>query len=104
MERKMMERGFLAIAAIAAVGLAGAANAADKAVAPAPAVVVVQECAVFHDAYRYRGFGWGSGPGLDLGFGAFEGALPRYVPNSFPNWYGTCPSWGRYSAAGSARP
>jgi len=36
------------------------------------------------------GFGWSVGPGSTLGFGAFEGALPRYPSNEFPNWYGEC--------------
>jgi hypothetical protein len=33
----------------------------------------------------------------------FEGALPRYPYNSFPNWYGACLTWGRYSSSGTAR-
>src|SRR5262249_6320938 len=49
-----------------------------------------------------RGWGWGSGPGTSAGFGTFEGALPRYPLNSFPNWYGDCVNWGHYSATGSA--
>jgi hypothetical protein len=87
----------------------GAAKAADKpllkaqpAPAGAPAIVRVQDCSVFYDDYRRRGFGWGVGPGSSIGFGAFEGALPRYPRNEFPNWYGECVNWGHYSASGSA--
>jgi len=101
----MIPRMFLTIGAMAFVCLSGAVNAADKAVAPAPAAVAVttvQDCSVFYDDYHSRGFTWGSGPGLGVGFGTFEGALPRYVPNSFPNWYGSCRNWGNYSSAGSA--
>jgi hypothetical protein len=72
-------------------------------VAPVVAVVPLQDCSVFYDDHRIRGFGWGSGWGSTLGFGAFEGALPRYPDNSFPNWYGACVNWGNYSATGSAR-
>ncbi len=100
-----MYRLILAIAAVAAVCPVFEARAADvKApVVAAPAAVVrVQDCSVFYDDYAVRGFGWGSGPGSGLGFGAFEGALPRYPSNSFPNWYGACLTWGNYSSAGSA--
>jgi hypothetical protein len=101
----------LATTFIAAVCLAGAANAADARARPgAPAAAAaavaeepVQDCSVFYDDYKRRGFGWGSGPGSSLGFGTFEGALPRYPANSFPNWYGSCLNWGHYSAARSVR-
>lgn len=97
----------LAAAAIVAVGLAGGANAADMkvrpgAVAAPPAVVAVQDCSVFYDDYLVRGFGWGHGPGTSLGFGAFEGALPRYPFNELPNWYGECVKWGRKGDTGTA--
>ena len=87
---------------------AGAANAADQVVKAFPgptvpyAVAPVQDCSAFYDDYRRRGFVWGSGPGASLGFGTFEGALPRYPINEFPNWYGECVNWGHYSASGSA--
>jgi hypothetical protein len=98
----------LATTCLGAVCLATAAIAADAAVrktAPAPPAAVVervQDCSAFYDPYHSRGFGWGSGPGLGVGFGTFEGALPMYPSNSFPNWYGDCVTWGRYSATGSA--
>ena len=99
----MIRTAVVATASIAAVWLAGAANAADRAVrVAAPPVVVeerVQDCSAFYNDYRRRGFGWGSGPGSSLGFGTFEGALPRYPINEFPNWYGSCLNWGHYSAA-----
>src|SRR5215216_5923566 len=102
--------GFVrATAMIAAVCLPSVANAADVRARPAPAaaapaaVVAVQDCSAFYDDYARRGFGWGSGPGTSVGFGTFEGALPRYPDNSFPNWYGQCVEWGHYSATGSAR-
>ena len=88
----------------------GASNAADKAVeaqgqaaAWPPLVARVQDCSEFADPYRYRGFGWGSGPDSSLGFGTFEGALPTYAQNTFPNWYGLCRTWGHYVAPGSVR-
>jgi hypothetical protein len=103
----------LATASIAAALLAGTANAAEvrrtkpaapgAAVAAAPAAEPVQDCSAFYDDYAVRGWGWGSGPGTSAGFGTFEGALPRYPLNSFPNWYGDCVNWGNYSATGSAR-
>ncbi len=62
----------------------------------------VQDCSAFYDDYAVRGWGWGSGPGTSVGFGTFEGALPRYPVNEFPNWYGDCVNWGNYSATGSA--
>ncbi len=88
----------------------GAAIAADQVakatpVAPAAApsaAVRVADCSAFYDDYRRRGFGWGVGPGSSIGFGAFEGALPRYKKNEFPNWYGSCVNWGHYSSSGSA--
>src|SRR5262245_54041308 len=102
-----MNKLILAIAALVAVGAAGGATAADvatKAPAAAPVLVVPgQDCSAFYDDYHQRGFGWGSGPGTSLGFGAFEGALPRYPLNEFPNWYGACVTWGHYSASGTAR-
>jgi hypothetical protein len=106
-ERRIMSKLVLATMAVAAVCLAGDASAKGprvKAVA-APVVLAVpaQDCSVFYDDNHVRGFGWGSGGGSSLGFGTFEGALPRYPDNSFPNWYGACVTWGRYSATGSAR-
>jgi hypothetical protein len=103
----------LATASIAAALLAASANAKDvrtkpatasAAVAAAPAAEPVQDCSAFYDAYAVHGWGWGSGPGTSAGFGTFEGALPRYPLNSFPNWYGDCVNWGNYSATGSAAP
>jgi hypothetical protein len=106
----MIRTSLLAIVSIAAVWAAGVAKAADawgpSAIPPAPDLIVVervQDCRAFYDDYAHRGFGWGSGPGTSLGFGTFEGALPRYPKNSFPNWYGDCLNWGHYSATGSAR-
>ena len=97
-------------ASIAAVWLAGAANAADRRVrvrpGPPPPVVAfvepVQDCSAFYNDFK-RGIGWGSGVGFSAGLGTFEGALPRYPVNSFPNWYGDCLNWGHYSATGSVR-
>ena len=94
-----------AVTAICVASAAVAKNArapAAATVAAAPAAPV-QDCSTFYDDYKIRGFGWGSGPGSSVGFGAFEGALPRYPPNSFPNWYGDCVNWGHYSATGSPR-
>jgi hypothetical protein len=97
-------------ASVAAALLAATANAKDVrtkpaaagvAVAAAPAAEPVQDCSAFYDDYAVRGWGWGSGP--SVGFGTFEGALPRYPVNEFPNWYGDCVNWGNYSATGSAR-
>lgn len=96
----------LATAAVAAVCLTGAANAKSKFVkAPeaAPALIeVAQDCSRFYDVYRPHGFTWGVGPGSSVGFGTFEGALPRYPINEFPNWYGHCVNWGHHSTAGHA--
>ena len=98
-----------AVACLAAVCLPLSADAADVRARPGAAVaapataVAVQDCSVFYDDYARRGFGWGSGPGHSVGFGTFEGALPRYPDNSFPNWYGNCREWGRYSSTGTAR-
>ena len=96
----------VATAAIAAVSIASAANAQSKVVkAPeaAPALAeVAQDCSRFYDVYRPHGFTWGVGPGSSVGFGTFEGALPRYPINEFPNWYGHCVNAGHYSTAGSA--
>jgi opacity protein-like surface antigen len=90
----------LAGAALLLAAAAGSAQAADVAVkAPPPAVVAVAErCDDFYLGYR-RSFGWGH---TGFGFGAFEGALPRYPANEFPNWYGLCPTPGHYSASGTA--
>jgi len=103
----MMRHVVLAAAAVGFLGAAGVAAAADRKAKPGavagPAVIAVQDCSAFYDDYRERGFTWGSGPGYGLGFGVFEGALPRYPDNEFPNWYGWCQNWGHYSAAGSAR-
>jgi hypothetical protein len=100
-----MNRLILAIAAVAALCPAPEAAAADVKAPPVAAPVLVvpaQDCSAFYDDYAVRGFGWGSGPGSSLGFGAFEGALNRYPSDSFPNWYGACVTWGRYSASGRA--
>ena len=67
-----------------------------------PGVARVQDCSTLYDPYHSRGFGPGSGPDSNAGFGMFEGALPAYPMNSFPNWYGLCATWGHYGAAGSA--
>src|SRR5262245_52866721 len=99
----------VATAFIAAVCLPGAAPAAGKRAKPAavrthpPALAPLQDCSAFYDDDAQRGCGWGSGPGNSVGFGTFEGALPRYPQNSFPNWYGICREWGHYSSTGSAR-
>jgi hypothetical protein len=82
---------------------AGGTAGAGAAVAAAPAAEPVQDCSAFYDDYARRGWGWGSGPGTSVGFGTFEGALPRYPVNEFPTWYGDCVNWGNYSATGSAR-
>jgi hypothetical protein len=85
------------------------AEAADTGVPPRLRVArvhkahLIENCSAFYDPYYIRGFGWGSGPGLGVGFGTFEGALPQYPSNSFPNWYGACVRWGHYSATGTAR-
>jgi len=102
----MIRTALVAASSIAAIWLSGLANAAEYPVRRGAAAVVVvkpvQDCSAFYDDYT-RGFGWGSGPGASPGFGAFEGALPRYPANSFPNWYGDCLNWGHYSATGSSR-
>jgi hypothetical protein len=103
-----MIKTVLATASIAAALLAANANAAKvrtkpaAAVAAAPAAEAIQDCSAFYDAYAVHGWGWGSGPGTSVGFGTFEGALPRYPVNEFPNWYGDCVNWGNYSATGTA--
>ena len=102
----MIRHIVLAAAAVGLLAAAGIAKAADlqrKAPAAAPAVVEVEDCSAFYNDYQVRGFTWGSGPGVGLGFGTFEGALPRYPANEFPNWYGWCKTWGHYSASGTAR-
>jgi len=96
----------LAAVSIGFLGLVGSGHAADLLKAPPPAAVVVapvEDCSAFYSDYAHRGFTWGSGPGVGLGFGAMEGALPRYPENEFPNWYGWCKTWGHYSASGTAR-
>jgi hypothetical protein len=101
----MMRHLVIAAASVGALGVAGLAHAADvvkaRPGAVAAPVFVVPDCSVFFDDYRRRGFTWGSGPGTSVGLGTFEGALPRYPDNSFPNWYGQCAEWGNYSSAGS---
>src|SRR6516165_7364557 len=106
-----MMKTVLATASIAAALLAASADAAEvgttpetdgAAVAAAPAAEAIQDCSAFYDDYARRGWGWGSGPGTSVGFGTFEGALPRYPVNEFPNWYGDCVNWGNYSATGTA--
>lgn len=82
---------------------AAARKTATKVSASPPPVEHVQDCSVFYEPYSSRGFGWGSGPDSNVGFGTFEGALPAYPMNSFPNWYGTCVTAGHFSASGSAR-
>ena len=103
----MIRHVVLAAASVGVLAAVGTTNAADVRVKPgavaAPAVVAVEDCSAFYDDYQVRGFTWGSGPGMGLGFGAMEGALPRYPPNEFPNWYGWCKTWGHYSASGTAR-
>ena len=106
-----MIREALAATGISALCFIAVANAADAPVRKAPAqspavpaaVERVQDCSDFFDAYHSRGFGWGSSPASDIGFGAFEGAVGTYAWNSFPNWYGLCATWGHYSATGAAR-
>jgi hypothetical protein len=108
----MIRQLVFSAAAFAALVIAatGGAAAADQAVKARPAAVAapvavarVQDCSAFYDDYRVRGFGWGVGPGTGIGLGTFEGALPRYPLNEFPNWYGACLNWGHYSATGTAR-
>jgi len=53
--------------------------------APAPAAMTTAAPCTMTTAAA--GFG-GVSVGLE-GFGAFEGALPHYKENEFPNWYGT---------------
>jgi hypothetical protein len=102
----MIRHVAFAAASIGFLCLAGSGNAADLKAAPAvaaPAVVVpVEDCSAFYDDYERRGFTWGSGPGIGLGFGAMEGARSGYPDNEFPNWYGWCRTWGHYSASGTA--
>ena len=106
-QKTLVATGFAVLILSSAVGTS---NAADKAVeaqgqaaAWPPLLARVQDCSEFADPYRYRGFGWGSGPDSSLGFGTFEGALPRYPQNTFPNWYGLCRTWGPYVAPGTVR-
>jgi hypothetical protein len=95
--------GIATLVWFATVVIAEAASRRVVSVRPIRTVVRVQDCSAFYEPYYIRGFGWGSGPGLGVSFGTFEGALPQYPSNSFPNWYGACVTWGRYSATGSAR-
>lgn len=103
-----MIRIALATAFIAAALVATTANAAETRTKPAaagaaaPTATAIQDCSAFYDDHARRGWGWGSGPGTSVGFGTFEGALPRYPINEFPNWYGDCVNWGNYSASGTA--
>jgi hypothetical protein len=105
-QRTLAAAGFAVLTLLSAVDTS---NAADKVVTPRgqasspPQVARVQDCSEFPDPYRYRGFGWGSGPDSNLGFGTFEGALPTYAQNTFPNWYGLCRTWGHYVSPGSVR-
>jgi len=107
----MIKTVFATASIVATLLTAGAAAAevrtkpaaAGAAVVAAPAAEPVQDCSAFYDDYARRGWGWGSGPETSVGFGTFEGALPRYPVNEFPNWYGDCVNWGNYSATGSAR-
>jgi hypothetical protein len=104
----MVQKALAATGVVALVwfALMAWAEAADVLVPPAVRTLKVkrvQDCSAFYDPYHSRGFGWGSGPGLALGFGTFEGALPMYPSNSFPNWYAACVTWGHYSSTGSAR-
>ena len=95
--------GIATLVWFATVVIAEAASRRVVSVRPIRTVVRVQDCSAFYEPYYIRGFGWGSGPGLGVGFGTFEGAFPQYPSNSFPNWYGACVTWGPYSATGSAR-
>lgn len=103
-----MLRGLsVAVVAIAVMSIAGAAQAADvpgKAPRMAPVVVAtpIQDCSVFYNDYRRRGFSFGVGPGSGLGFGLMNGAMSRYTREGFPDWYGECANWGIYSASGTA--
>ena len=102
-----MNRAFvLATAIVATASLTSAADAKKKNLkapeAPPALVEVAQDCSRFYDVYRPHGFTWGVGPGSSVGFGTFEGALPRYPINEFPNWYCFCVSPGHYSGTGSA--
>jgi hypothetical protein len=101
----MVSKFLLATAAALTISLSGGANAAGLPVKAPPAVappVALQDCSAFYDDYQHRGFGWGHGPGSSLGIGGLEGALPRYVYNEFPNWYGLCADWGPYNASSTA--
>ncbi len=69
----------------------GAAIAADQVAKATPVAPAAAPSAAVRVA-----------PGSSIGFGAFEGALPRYKKNEFPNWYGSCVNWGHYSSSGSA--
>lgn len=93
-------------AAIGMMGFACTAQAADIGKAPPAAPVVVatpiQDCSVYYSDYRRRGFSFGVGPGVGLGFGLMNGALSRYPREGFPDWYGECANWGIYSASGTA--
>ena len=106
-QRKKVATGFAVLILSSAVGTSNAADKAVEAQGQAAAWPLqagrVQDCSEFADPYRYRGFGWGSGPDSNLGFGTFEGALPTYAQNTFPNWYGLCRTWGPYVAPGTVR-
>jgi hypothetical protein len=106
----MLQKTLVAIGVVTVFSLTSVADATDAparkaaeaTAASPPTTERVEDCSAFYDPYDSRGFGWGSGPGLGVGFGTFEGALPLYPSNSFPNWYGLCVTWGHYSATGSA--
>jgi hypothetical protein len=106
-QRTLVATGFAVLILSFAVGTSNAAEkmveARSQAAAWPPQVGRVRDCSVFPDPYRYRGFGWGSGPDSNLGFGTFEGALSTYAQNTFPNWYGLCRTWGPYVAPGAVR-
>ena len=105
-QKALLATGTAILVWFGTMAIVEAADARVVLAAPAEPIWIaerVENCSVFYEPYRIRGFGWGSGPGLGVGFGTFEGALPRYPLNSFPNWYGACQRWGRYSATGSAR-
>lgn len=94
------------VAAVAYFAVLTTTETAESAVVPSrkiPTVQRVEDCSRFYEPHGRRLPGWSLQHGLGVGFGTFEGALPMYPMNEFPNWYGECVNWGHYSSSGTAR-
>lgn len=102
-KKAILGGGVVTIAYIAIVTGAVAADTAMPLARQTRFVERVEDCSTFCEPRRSRRIPWDFTRGVGLGFGTFEGALPMYPSNSFPNWYGACLTWGHYTASGAAR-